>query len=661
MRNGSTTGAPAHVPPPAAGRAARAALDAVLGPTFGRAMVAARRSLPDLRSASDALDARVRDEERRDRAALARPAVQVAAAGTLTGTAAAGVAVVEVDDGPPDSPADGAAAGDPPPSSATLPRPGRRHVCVPRRPSSERTGRLLVLALVCDREGGHPDNLVALARALSCSRFVVRQWRDSLLHERIIEQVGGFLRIGPGFAAWRAAAEHDFASRGLRFGFDPLPRRFLAAGHRPAVVHAAAIVYADAIGFRDPRRFVRADEERAALANVSEPTVRRARTELREMRFVEVEALRRGRANLRRVKLPADAKGTHGSPMAEKRAATLAERAERGRVRRPAGGNCVAREGGNCVAPHHQEPTVPVTIRAEAGPARADGAAAPAAKDGQAGSALAPANAVAALAQVAQAGGDLLAELARQRAEQNPQQQAEQAQDREASTRQRAERLLADGPRLERAVADGRTADLLAAFGVFDRCDRVAQHKAAPLLDRRRQGLAVRLAQVAGSTSRAASIVVQVAAAALRWRKLRSLGALVAKRLERFIADANLVAVAGPWAALDVRTVAAVFRGERPAPRARGERRSDAAPIAKDHAEHPAVRALRSRVIGAAQAGDWGRLLRALGEPIARERGLGTRAASDWSGVPEATIEAGLAAAREAAAARFDAARRATA
>jgi hypothetical protein len=104
----------------------------------------------------------------------------------------------------------------------------------------------------------------------------------------------------------------------------------------------------------------------------------------------------------------------------------------------------------------------------------------------------------------------------------------------------------------------------------------------------------------------------------------------------------------------------AATRGE-PAPVGNREPQSMATELPKDCREHPAVRSLKSKLIGAAMAGDWRALLRFLGEPIARERRLGAREVSDWSGVPEQDIEAGLAAAREAAAARFDAARRATA
>lgn len=291
---------------------------------------------------------------------------------TLTGDAAASVAV---DVGPPDDcdgEGDGADDDDSPSTAHATPLPafGHRHIYLPRRPSFESSGRLLVLALVLDRDGGHPDNITAIAQALGVQRKAARGWRDSLIADGVLQHVAGFLVINPiGFERWRAAAETDLARRHLRFGFDPVPRRLLRSGQSPAVLHAAALVYSDATGFREAGRFVRADHERADLANVSLPTVRRARSVLATMGFVEVEELRRGRASLRRAKLAADRKGARGSAMSETRAAALAARAERGRGRRAAGGSCVASERGSSVTSHHQEPPVPLPIRAATSPA----------------------------------------------------------------------------------------------------------------------------------------------------------------------------------------------------------------------------------------------------------------------------------------------------
>lgn len=327
----------------------------------------------------------VQDRQRlHQQRALLQPPVPVSS--TLTGDVAA---VVVADVGPPDD-GDGDGEGaddDDPPGGAgaaatPLPAHGRRHIYLPRRPSIETSGRLLLLALVLDRDGGHPDNITAIAQALGVQRKAARRWRDSLIADGIVQHVAGFLVISPiGFDRWRAAAEADFAGRNLRFGFDPVPRRLLRSGLSPAVLHAAAIVYGDAVGFRDAGRFVRADHERADLANVSLPTVRRARAVLAKKGFVEVEELRRGRASLRRAKLSADLRGARGSAMSETRAATLAARAERGRRRRTAGGSCVASERGSSVASHHQVPSEPFPIRAATGPAL-DGPAARLEQDG---------------------------------------------------------------------------------------------------------------------------------------------------------------------------------------------------------------------------------------------------------------------------------------
>lgn len=303
--------------------------------------------------------------------ALLKPPVQTST--TLTGDAAASVAV---DVGPPDDcdgEGDGADDDDSPSTAHATPLPafGHRHIYLPRRPSFESSGRLLVLALVLDRDGGHPDNITAIAQALGVQRKAARGWRDSLIADGVLQHVAGFLVINPiGFDRWRAAAETDLARRHLRFGFDPVPRRLLRSGQSPAVLHAAALVYSDATGFREAGRFVRADHERADLANVSLPTVRQARSVLATMGFVEVEELRRGRASLRRAKLAADRKGARGSAMSETRAAVLAARAERGRGRRAAGGSCVASERGSRLASHHQVPTEPFPIRAATGPAK---------------------------------------------------------------------------------------------------------------------------------------------------------------------------------------------------------------------------------------------------------------------------------------------------
>lgn len=199
----------------------------------------------------------------------------------------------------------------------------RRHLLLPRRPAHERTGRLLLLALTADRTGGHPDNIAATARLLGATDNTVRSWRRSLLDDGLLVTAGGFLRLGPAWESYQAAAHREFAARRLRWGWDPLPRQLLGE-HGPEVLHAAAVVHGDAVGPQDPRRFVRADAERAALAGVAIGTVRRARRALEAAGLVAVEQLRRGRATLLRARWKPGSTAGHGAPMGQARAARLA-------------------------------------------------------------------------------------------------------------------------------------------------------------------------------------------------------------------------------------------------------------------------------------------------------------------------------------------------
>lgn len=260
-----------------------------------------------------------------------------------------------------------------------MPKTGaRRHLLVYRRPSWERSGRLLLVALAEDRPEGHPDNVSAAAAALGVTEPALRSFRRSCLDDGLLISAGGWLRPGPELEAWRQRARADFEARGLRWGADPLPRRFLAGRRRPAVVHAAAVCYHDAVGWERDRRYVRGDDERAAMANVSRPTIRSARRELERAGLTTTEQVQRGRAGLRRCALTEDRKATHGAPMAQRRAQELAARADRHRRaamssfptrnEAPATPNCVSSATPNCVSTHHQEPTVPVTTRAEIGP-----------------------------------------------------------------------------------------------------------------------------------------------------------------------------------------------------------------------------------------------------------------------------------------------------
>lgn len=259
--------------------------------------------------------------------------------------------------------------------------PIRRHLFLPRRPASERTGRLLLVALAADRPDGHPDNVAATARQVGVAECTVRRWRRDLLDEGLLARTAaGFLVRGPGLPAFEAAAAIEFASRGLRWSWDPLPRRLLGR-YDAAVLWAVAVVYGDGVGPKgqNPRRYVRADRERAALVNVSRPTIRAARAVIQAHGLAHIEELRRGRANLIRARWKDETKGNHGAPMAPEKAARLAAAAAVARSRpvpgfppaneEPGTRSPVASDIRASVASHHQIPSGSNTHRGDARPA----------------------------------------------------------------------------------------------------------------------------------------------------------------------------------------------------------------------------------------------------------------------------------------------------
>ncbi len=201
--------------------------------------------------------------------------------------------------------------------SPTRPARGTAHLWVPRGKGNH----VLLLALVLDRAAGHPDNMAAIARTFDVDPETARRWRHELLKQGLCAQAGGYL------------VATDKARELLRAGCDPLPRVLLRRGVRPtpAELRACAVVYADAIGWRADRRGCRADAERAALAGTSRRLVIAARRLLAERALVTVEALRRGRADLRRVRLEDRRRSTHGAPLSDRVAARIAAAAERGR------------------------------------------------------------------------------------------------------------------------------------------------------------------------------------------------------------------------------------------------------------------------------------------------------------------------------------------
>ena len=179
-----------------------------------------------------------------------------------------------------------------------------------------------MLALAAHREDGHPDNCAATGRMLGVDRDTVRAWRQRLLAEGLVELRGGYV------------VATDKGRELLRAGCDPLPRALLRGrGKRPspALLRACAIVYADAIGWRAARRGCRSDGERALLAGVSRRYVVAARLLLADRDLIGVEALRRGRADLRRARLTEDRRATHGRPIGDDLADRLAIAAARGR------------------------------------------------------------------------------------------------------------------------------------------------------------------------------------------------------------------------------------------------------------------------------------------------------------------------------------------
>lgn len=416
-----------------------------------------------------------------------------------------------------------------------MPSSLRRHLFLPRRPRGERTGRLLLAALAADRPGGHPDNVAATARLVGTAERTVRRWRDELLEAGLLARAGGFLVLGPAWPAFLEAAAAEFAARGLRFGWDPLPRRLLG-DHDPSVLWAAAVVHGDAVGpaAQNQGRWVRADAERAQLANVARSTVVAARRLLDREGLDAFEELRRGRATLRRARWRADSKASHGSPMGTVRAAAWAAAGERGR----AAATRTSADSGTrtCTASHHESPTGTDSHRAAAAPPGTDGRARPAEPDGR--------------------------------------QQA--ATERRAETR----RFLDDRPALrrwlERGARDPERAcrQLLELAGCFDTAPGTRAKWAGAIARRHDREAPVLLA----------CLVADVADAGGRGRA-RSLGAVLARRLPRLLAGKGLDALserhrgATPAAVLGLESVAPPSRRAAP-PAPPALRTRDALPLA---------------------------------------------------------------------------------
>lgn len=374
--------------------------------------------------------------------------------------------------------------------------PRRRHLWLPRRPSCERSGRLLLVALAADRPDGHPDNCSATGRALGVSRESVRRWRDSAIADGLLAVAAGRLVLGPSWPAWCDRARSEFHARGAVWSWDPVPRRFLR-GRSPDLIHAAAMVYRDTCG-DGSRRWIRSDAERAAAAGTSRATVAAARAALAAAGMVQVRRHRRGRASLVSVAMADGSKARHGSPMSDGRAERQQRSADRGRRRRPPARRCHTAAQSRCNIGEHP-PLVPQGNSTPSGP-------------------LAPV--AAAAAPVARAGIDgrivPIGLHGRQQQKEDPE--------------GRLRALLADDRRVRAFVAGGgsgehRARELLAAAGVFNASRR------------RLEGWPKLLAKRWGTAAPAMVLGVLADVAAARGRSApRSFGAVVAARLPRLLA-----------------------------------------------------------------------------------------------------------------------------
>ncbi|MBL9076991.1 MAG: hypothetical protein JNL08_05785 [Planctomycetes bacterium] len=517
----------------------------------------------------------------------------------------------------------------------------------------------MLASLVADL-GPLPDCASWLAKLLNISVRTARTYRDSLVGDTIVDRtVDGLLVLNEtGFANWQDRARADFEDRDLRFAFDAVPRAALAWGLSTAELRALAVVFGEAVGRLADRKGVRSDAERATLAAVSRRYVVGARRTLAEHGCIVVEQWRACRfvaegqlgtveRVFRRCRLPADADArralskrpallSKGSMFAAVNAATTGRTRRLATVRAGSSGRWAAPAPSATEEQHPSATRSLFPITPPGGVPPSPRSADP--KDGTAEPEARMATEVARLAHIAQQGGDVVGELRRQQAQQQPEQRACQANHREQDARQRAATLLGDRERLVRAVGDGRGADLLAAFGVFDRCDHLPLHKAEHSLARSRQGLDLRVAKVAGGLQAGALVVAKVAAAALRSRNLTSLGGAVRWRLEQFVKTGDLAKVAGKFAQLDAEAIPETFEARGPTP--------------KDHSEHPAVRDARRQIEGLARAGEWRAVLFALERSRSREQGWTAATVSRWTGLSEGHVEQQLATERTARAAR---------
>ena len=183
--------------------------------------------------------------------------------------------------------------------------PSEKHLRVLPRPSFESTCRHLLLSLVIDYGStGWPGGNKATAKQIGTNPSTAKRWFSSLTSDGLVERrEGRWHPIADGIRDWLRFALADFTERGLPLTHGFLPRALLRGEMTPERLAAAAIMLGETFG--NVSEFIRGDEERAQLANVSRRTIRAARDDLAARGIVRAEAVRRGRLTLTKiVRLP---------------------------------------------------------------------------------------------------------------------------------------------------------------------------------------------------------------------------------------------------------------------------------------------------------------------------------------------------------------------
>lgn len=481
---------------------------------------------------------------------------------------------------------------------------GEAHLWLPRGVGN--AGLLLALAL--DRDAGCPDNCTAIGRMFGVDRGTVREWRRKLEADGLVGRCNGFI------------VATDLGRERLKAGCDPLPRPVLRARRKPSppVLRACSVVYTDAVGWQSGRRGCRSDAERAALAGVDRKTVIAARRVLAASGLVQIEELRRGRADLRRARLTQDRRATHGRPMSEARAKRLATCAARGRSRLREGGGFTDSEGAAFADPPMQSPMGTLPMQAPLAPQ--DGAAAQRGSDGCATQQQPERRTPATATPAATRGTASAAEVLRQVLPDLPAAIRDRTAEQHLHCDRVRERLArADLARLRRMPV---VAAIDAVLGLAD-VDRVpnAGPRLAGQLAARRRRRAVALAAAGLDADDVLEVGVDVAT-----DPVRSVGAVVARRCARLASGSVGVrdVVRRSRRDLDLDQRLAMLRGDAP------ERRHQPEP--RDHDPHRRL-ALRAAA-EAAQRGDWVRV-----DAIAYRHDLSAAEVANEAGVFERELQ----------------------